>query len=110
MNFRIMILILGLVSSAQALGALSGDLTIHNVRTYTNGLVVQVAESVNPSCTYPDHLQLHMDNVANYKASVSLFMIAWAQGKTIRVYHDGCGPTQSASGGGNVYVNGWFVN
>jgi len=105
----IMILVSSIFFSAQAVAERSVDLTIKNVRTYTNGLVVQVAEPVNANCSYPDHLQLYLGAVENYNASVSLFMAAWAQGKKIRAYYDGCGSTKTASGSGNVYVSGWMV-
>ena len=109
---KLMVLIVfsySLFFSSVALGQTSGYLTIKDVRTYASGFLVRVDQSVNPNCSYPDHLQLHINSVDNYNASVSLFMSAWAQGKRIKAYYNGCGPTQAASGGGNVYVTGWYV-
>ncbi len=82
-------------------------LTIKNVRTYESSLIVQVAENVNSSCSYPDHLQLSKTN-QNYQASVSLFMTAWVSGKKIKAYYNGCGENASSTGG-NVNVTGWYI-
>jgi len=38
-------------------------------------------------------------NNPNYQASVSLFMTAWATGKKIKAYYDGCGKNAASSGG-----------
>ena len=83
-------------------------LGILNVRTYINGLVVQVDQKINSNCQFPDHLQLYKSN-PNYKASVSLFLSAWLNKSKISVYYDGCGENNTKSGDGNVYVNGWLV-
>jgi hypothetical protein len=77
-------------------------LTITDIRTYDNGLLVKVTQTVNSACGFPDHLQVYTNN-PNYQASFALFMAAWAQGKRIAAYYDGCGPN------GAVNVFGWYV-
>jgi hypothetical protein len=49
----------------------TGWLTIIDIRTYDNGLLVRVAQSVNSACGYPDHLQVYTNN-PNYQASLAL--------------------------------------
>ncbi|MET1256793.1 hypothetical protein [Aliikangiella maris] len=99
--------VIATLSAALVQAGRSPQLTIKNVRTYETSFIVQVAENVNASCSFPDHLQLSKSN-PNYQASVSLFMTAWTSGKKIQAYYNGCDASASASGG-NVNVTGWYV-
>lgn len=91
------------------LADVSDHLKVLNVRTYTDGMVVQVDAPINSSCGYPDHLQIFISN-PNYAASVSLFMTAWVSGKNIRAYYGECGESNTLGGNGNVYVTGWVID
>ena len=102
------LIIAATIFAASAVQAQTSQLlTIKNVRTYGSGLIVQVAENVNSSCSYPDHLQLFTTN-QNYQASLSLFMTAWVSGKNIKAYYNGCGEDASSTGH-NVNVTGWYI-
>ena len=92
-----------------AVSSPSQYLTVLNVRTYENGFVVRVSETVNPACGYPSTLQLFTNN-QNYSASVSLFMTAWASGRPIRAFYGGCGQNNVPTNSGNVHITGWLVN
>lgn len=108
MNTRFIIFVMLILTIDTVQAEPSPRLGILNVRTYANGLVVQVDQKINLSCQFPDHLQLYKSN-PNYKASVSLFLAAWLNKSKVSVYYDGCGENNVASGDGNVYVNGWLV-